>query len=571
MKDEKIFELLEEMTLEEKIGQLVQVTGETFLMKNVDIQTGPLKDLGISNETLYNVGSVLNITGIDKIEQIQDEYLSKNRLKIPLIFMADIINGYKTVLPIPLAQGCSWDINDIYNSTRLSTKESVNAGVDVNFSPMVDLVRDSRWGRVMEAIGGEDTYLAEVYGKTMVNAYQGKGEYKKEDLISCVKHFAAYGAVQGGRDYNTVDMSEREFREYYLPVYKSAIDANVEMVMTSFNIVNGIPVTVNKWLLQDILRKELGFKGIIISDYSAIEETIAHGVAKDKKEAAYKAIMAGVDIDMMSDVYANNLKELIEEGRVSKERLNESVLRVLKLKNKLGLFENPYSKINEMKTKKYIMSSEELENAKNLTANTLVLLKNKKNTLPLNKGSEKIALIGPYADNIAILGSWSMFSDKSKVRTLKEVFEQRRQNQNILYAKGSEILEEEEINKILLADGDELIHTQNEEERTKEYIKEAIEIAKKSEIIVLAMGEHYKQSGEACSRANIEISKIQLNLLNELSKLNKKIIAIIFSGRPLVLKSVEEKVDALLEVWFPGTCRCRGNSRCYFWRCKSFS
>ena len=224
-----------------------------------------------------------------------------------------------------------------------------------------------------------------------------------------------------------------------------------------------------------------------------------------------------------------------------------------------------------MKTKKYIMSSEELENAKNLTANTLVLLKNKKNTLPLNKGSEKIALIGPYADNIAILGSWSMFSDKSKVRTLKEVFEQRRQNQNILYAKGSEILEEEEINKILLADGDELIHTQNEEERTKEYIKEAIEIAKKSEIIVLAMGEHYKQSGEACSRANIEISKIQLNLLNELSKLNKKIIAIIFSGRPLVLKSVEEKVDALLEVWFPGTCRCRGNSRCYFWRCKSFS
>ena len=386
MKDEKIFELLKEMTLEEKIGQLVQVAGETFLMEDVDIQTGPLKNLGISNEMLYNVGSILNITGAEKIKKVQDEYLSKNRLKIPLLFMADIINGYKTILPIPLAQGCSWDTNNIYESTKISVKEAINAGVDVNFSPMVDLVRDSRWGRVMESIGGEDTYLAKVYGKTMVNAYQGNELYKKENIVSCVKHFAAYGAVQGGRDYNTVDMSEREFREYYLPAYKAAIDANVEMIMTSFNIVNGIPASVNKWLLKDILRKELGFKGIIISDYSSIEDTIAHGVSKNKKEAAYKAIMAGVDIDMMSDVYANNLKELIEEGSVPEEVLDESVLRVLRLKNKLGLFENPYGNIDKTKKGEGLITKESLESVKRLTADTFVLLKNKEHILPLNKG-----------------------------------------------------------------------------------------------------------------------------------------------------------------------------------------
>jgi len=571
VKEEKIYKLLKEMTLEEKIGQLIQVAGETFLMENVDIKTGPLKDLGISNEMLYNVGSILNITGVENIRQVQDEYLSKNRLKIPLLFMADVINGYKTVLPIPLAQGSSWDINNIYESTRLSAKEAASAGVDVNFSPMIDLVRDSRWGRVMESIGGEDTYLAEVYGKTMVNVYQGKELYKKENVVSCVKHFAAYGAVQGGRDYNTVDMSEREFRQYYLPAYKAAIDANAGMVMTSFNTVNGVPASVNKWLLQQVLRKELGFKGVIISDYSAIEEAIAHGVAKDKKEAAYKAIMAGVDIDMMSNVYANNLKELVEDKIVPEEVLNESVLRVLRLKNKLGLFENPYGNMDKKREDKFVISKENLESARKLTADTLVLLKNENNTLPLNKGKEKIALIGPYADNIGILGSWSMFSDKSKIKTLKEAFEQRVQKQNVLYAKGSEILEEEEINKILLADGCELIHIENEKERANKYIEEAIEVANKSDLIVLAIGEHYKQSGEACSRADIEISKIQQDLLNELSKLNKKIIVILFNGRPLVLKNITEKVDVLLEAWFPGTCRSRCNSRCYFWRYKSFS
>ena len=552
MKKEKLLELLNKMTLEEKIGQLVQVAGETFLMKKIDSATGPLKDLNLSNEMLYHVGSILNIVGSEKIKKIQDKYLSKNRLKIPLLFMADIINGYRTVFPIPIAQGCSWDERVIYDCTKISIEEAGVAGTNVNFSPMVDLVRDSRWGRVMESIGGEDPYLGEMYAKTMIEAYQGRDISKLGNSAACVKHFAAYGAVEAGRDYNTVDMSEREFRQYYLPAYKAAIDKGTEMIMTSFNTINGIPSSVNKWLLRDLLRKELGFKGIVISDYSAIEETINHGVSKDKKEAAYKAIMAGVDIDMMSNVYANHLKELVEEGKVPEKIVDESVLRVLTLKNKLGLFENPYGNANEEREKKVLKSKENLECARKLAAQTFVLLKNEQQVLPLKK-NKKIALIGPYADNVAILGSWYMFSDKSKIPTLKETFKNKIGDENVFYAKGSEILEENEINQILSADGGNVIHIENEKEKEKELLKEAIEVAKKADIIVLAIGEHYRQSGEACSRANIEISKIQQNLLDELAKLNKKIVTILFNGRPLVLKDISKKVDALLEVWFPGT------------------
>lgn len=416
---------------------------------------------------------------------------------------------------------------------------------------MVDLVRDSRWGRVMESIGGEDPYLGQVFAKAMVQANKEINGSENDGMISCVKHFAAYGAVEAGRDYNTVDMSEREFRQYYLPAYREAINTGSEMIMTSFNIINGIPATVNKWLLKDLLRNELEFKGIVISDYSAIEETIEHGVSKDKKDAAYRAITAGVDIDMMSDVYSNNLKQLVKEKKISEKIIDEAVFRILKLKNDLGLFENPYKNLDKEKERKTLLSKDNRKKARTLTAKTFVLLKNN-NILPLNK-QNKIALIGPYANNIAILGSWSMFSDKEKITTLKEAFEDRIGKENIVYAKGSEILEEKEINKILEADGGDVIHIENEKERLEEYINEAIKVAEQADIIVLGIGEHYRQSGEACSRANIEISDIQKRLLRELSKLKKKIVAILFNGRPIVLKGIEEYVDALLEVWFPGT------------------
>ena len=417
---------------------------------------------------------------------------------------------------------------------------------------MVDLVRDSRWGRVMESIGGEDPYLGQVFARAMIKAQKDIKTEKKKEMISCVKHFAAYGAVEAGRDYNTVDMSQREFRQYYLPAYKEAIDSGAEMIMTSFNIVNGIPATVNKWLLKDLLRNELGFKGIVISDYSAIEETIKHGVSEDKKDAAYKAITAGVDIDMMSNVYAGNLKQLVEEKLVSEELIDDAVLRVLRLKNSLGLFENPYKNIDNREENDLLSNKENLELARRLTTKTIVLLKNENNILPLNH-KQKIALIGPYADNIAILGSWSMFSDKSKITTLKEAFEAKIGKENVIYAKGSEILEEREINQILQSDGGTMIHTENEEEKLTQYLKEAKEAAKQADVIVLAIGEHYRQSGEACSRANIDISNIQKRLLNELAKLNKKIVAIMFNGRPIVLRDISEKVNGLLEAWFPGT------------------
>ncbi len=417
---------------------------------------------------------------------------------------------------------------------------------------MVDLVRDSRWGRVMESIGGEDPYLGQVFARAMIKAQKDIKTEKTKEMISCVKHFAAYGAVEAGRDYNTVDMSQREFRQYYLPAYKEAIDSGAEMIMTSFNIVNGIPATVNKWLLKDLLRNELGFKGIVISDYSAIEETIKHGVSEDKKDAAYKAITAGVDIDMMSNVYAGNLKQLVEEKLVSEELIDDAVLRVLRLKNSLGLFENPYKNIDNREENDLLSNKENLELARRLTTKTIVLLKNENNILPLNH-KQKIALIGPYADNIAILGSWSMFSDKSKITTLKEAFEAKIGKENVIYAKGSEILEEREINQILQSDGGTMIHTENEEEKLTQYLKEAKEAAKQADVIVLAIGEHYRQSGEACSRANIDISNIQKRLLNELAKLNKKIVAIMFNGRPIVLRDISEKVNGLLEAWFPGT------------------
>ena len=404
----------------------------------------------------------------------------------------------------------------------------------------------------MESIGGEDPYLGQVFARAMIKAQKDIKTEKTKEMISCVKHFAAYGAVEAGRDYNTVDMSQREFRQYYLPAYKEAIDSGAEMIMTSFNIVNGIPATVNKWLLKDLLRNELGFKGIVISDYSAIEETIKHGVSEDKKDAAYKAITAGVDIDMMSNVYAGNLKQLVEEKLVSEELIDDAVLRVLRLKNSLGLFENPYKNIDNREENELLSNKENLELARRLTTKTIVLLKNENNILPLNH-KQKIALIGPYADNIAILGSWSMFSDKSKITTLKEAFEAKIGKENVIYAKGSEILEEREINQILQSDGGTMIHTENEEEKLTQYLKEAKEAAKQADVIVLAIGEHYRQSGEACSRANIDISNIQKRLLNELAKLNKKIVAIMFNGRPIVLRDISEKVNGLLEAWFPGT------------------
>lgn len=552
MKYKEIIELLNKMTIEEKIGQMVQIGGDVFLSDDTNgMLTGPLRNLHLSKKMIYHVGSVLNIIGAEKVKKVQDEYLSKSRLKIPLLFMDDIINGYKIAFPIPIAQGCSWNTKAIQKMTEISSMESSIAGANVNFSPMVDLSRDARWGRVMESIGGEDPLLGEIYAKTVVKAYQGKNLSEIGKIASCVKHIAAYGAVEAGRDYNTVDMSEREFRQYYLPAYKAAIEAGAEMLMTSFNILNGIPSTVNQWLIQEVIRKELGFKGIIISDYGAIEETIAHGYSANEKEAAKNAINAGIDIDMMSGIYANYLKDLYLENQEIENKVNESVLRILTLKNKLGLFENPYGNTNEVKENTYLMNSKNLEKAKELTQETFVLLKNKNRVLPL-KTNKKIALIGPYIDNIGITGSWSMFSDRTKNGTILDIFKEKMANQ-VVYAKGCEILRQEEINKILSADGLPTVYIEEEIQKEQNMITSAMQTAKKADVIVLALGEHYRQTGEACSRSNISLPENQIQLINKLYTLSKPMVLILFNGRPVQLSTIEEKLDAILEVWFPGT------------------
>ena len=536
MKQEEILELLNKMTLDEKIGQMIQIKVNEARNENKDL--------------IYNVGSILNSVGAKNVKKIQSEYLSKNRLKIPLLFMADIINGYKTIFPSPLAQGCSWNIEVIRRIAEISRNESVFAGVNVNFSPMVDLVRDARWGRCFESVGGEDPFLAKIYAKIIVDEYQKKINDNKLMQASCVKHFAAYGAVEAGREYNTVDMSKRELMEYYMPGYKSAIDSGAQMVMTSFNIINGIPATVNNWLLKDTLRKKWKFDGVIITDYTSMLECINHGIAKDEEDVAKKAIDAGVDIEMISTCYIDSLKKLVKENKISMAQIDEAVLRILNLKNKLGLFENPYGFADENMEKKYVFSLKNLEQATKLTEETIVLLKNKNNILPLNS-NKRVALIGPYANNRAISSSWSIFAENENTKTLKEIFEKKLGKKNFEYSEGCKLLKKQELEQLLKVQPEEIRN--NMEQYEDGDIQGVIEVANKADIIILAIGEHYLQTGEGCSRSNIEISKIQQNLLDELYKLNKPIVAVLFNGRPLQLNNIENKLDAIIEAWLPGT------------------
>ena len=377
-----LMSLLNKMTLNEKIGQLQQLTGDFFNEIESEI-TGPVAESGLSLETIQLSGSVLGLSGASSIKKLQREYLEKSRLKIPLLFMADIIHGYRTIFPIPLAAACSWNPELVKESARIAAKESAIAGLHVTFSPMGDLVRDPRWGRVMESTG-EDPYLNQQYTKAAVEGYQG--EDVTEDvyrLAACVKHFAAYGAPEGGREYNTVNMSDRQLRESYLPSYIAAIQAGCKLVMTAFNTIDGIPATGNRYLMRDILRKEIDFRGVLISDWSAVKELINHGVATDEKEAAYLSITAGVDIEMMTFCYQNFLKELIEEQLVPIELVDEAVFRILKLKNDLGLFEHPFRGADEKLESEWIYTEEPLNVAQKLAEESIVLLKNEKKVLPL--------------------------------------------------------------------------------------------------------------------------------------------------------------------------------------------
>ncbi len=551
MQEEKLKELLDSLTLKEKIGQLIQLSGD-FYSEDEALKVGPAGKLGISPEMVDLSGSVLNVIGAEKTKQIQESYLKKSRHKIPLLFMADIIYGYKTVYPIPLGMGAAWDPGLVKESYEAISDEAKASGLHVTFSPMVDLVRDARWGRCLES-PGEDPVLNSRYAKAMVEGFQ-KNLSENEGIASCVKHFAAYGAAEAGREYNTVDMSERRLREEYLPSYKAAVDAGCEMVMTSFNTVDGIPATANQWLMDDVLRKEWGFDGVIITDYAAIAELIAHGVAADEKEASLLAMNAGVDIDMKTACYSEQLQPLVEEGKISEKKIDEAVWRILKLKNKLGLFENPFRGASPQKEAEEFSNPTHHALARKLTEESMVLLKNEDKILPLVPNDKKVALIGPYADSKSLIGLWAVHADESNNKTIQEVMAETLDKEHFRCAKGCDILED--LSPLgdfgfLFAGAPE----SDEEKRARLAAEhqEAMETADWADVIVLALGEHVLQSGEAGSRTNLRLPEHQQKLLEEMKSLGKPIVLLLVNGRPLVLSETEPFADAIVEMWFPGS------------------
>ncbi len=549
MKEEKLIELLKDMSLEEKVGQLVQIPGSFF--EEGFVVTGPENFIKYSEEDLKLAGSVLSVVGAEKIRGIQKRFVEKHPHHIPLMFMADIINGYRTIFPIPLGQGASFDPELSRRAAHIAALESAYAGLHLVFSPMTDLVRDARWGRVMESTG-EDPYLNSVFAKAMVEGYQGDADtkgrlplFEKGRLSACVKHFAAYGAAQSGRDYNTVELSERSLREDYLPSYKAAVDAGCWSVMTSFNVLNRIPSSGNTHLCREILRDEWGFDGVLISDWAAIAELVTHGVAENDKEAAYLAMKAGVDIDMCTRCYSENLAELVREGRIAENLLDEAVLRVLRLKNALGLFENPFKDLDEDMEKSYILCKENREASREAARESFVLLKNE-GLLPLADVG-KTAFIGPFTDSSLIFGTWSIFADEKDVVSIKKGIEGA--GYECSFAKGCVLSADYPLKGMHGAEFS--LHSDKEED--ERLLREAVELAKTKETVVLTLGELNAMSGEAASRARLDIPSFQLRLLREVAAVNKNIIVVLFTGRPLDLREISDIAGAVLVVWQPGS------------------
>ena len=548
MEKSELKKLLADMSLQEKVDQLVQLAG-IFYQENVEsILLGPAKEMGISQDDIRMAGSILGSYGADTLKKIQKEYMEKQPHHIPMLFMLDVIHGMKTVFPMPLAQGAAFDPEMSEKCAAAAALEAAVSGLHVTFSPMADLVRDARWGRVMES-NGEDPYLNSLLTAAQVKGFQGEdmGSYGK--VCSCVKHFAGYGAAEAGRDYNTAQVSERTFREFYLKAYQAGIDAGAGMVMTSFNTVNDIPASTNQWLMRDVLRGEMGFDGVLISDYAAILETVAHGYSEDEKHAAENGLKAGVDIDMMTNVYAANLADLVREGTVSEEMLDESVWRVLELKNKLGLFENPYKDADPEAEKKVILCQEHRALAREAAARSFVLLKND-GVLPVDPSAgQKVAFIGPYVNRKQIISSWSVAGDTDACVTIQEAAMELFDPSRTVYLQGSPVLDPDyEMEGFFDYQPEEF----NEEQR-REMLQQAAEAAEDADLVILAMGEHYLQSGEATSRSALDLPQVQMELLREVAKVNKNIAVVLFNGRPLDLREISQTAGAVLEVWLPGT------------------
>lgn len=535
--------LISKMTLDEKIGQL-------NLPSSGDFTTGQTQNSDIGKKIEQGlVGGLFNIKGVDKIRAVQKVAVEKSRLKIPMIFGMDVIHGYETSFPIPLGLASSWDMDLIQRSAQIAAQESTADGINWTFSPMVDVSRDPRWGRVSEG-SGEDPYLGSQIAKAMVYGYQGDDLSKKNTMLACVKHFALYGAAEAGRDYNTVDMSHLQMYNTYFPPYKAAVDAGAASVMASFNEVDGIPATGNKWLMTDVLRKQWNFKGFVVTDYTGINEMIEHGMG-DLQQVSALAMNAGVDMDMVGEGFLKTLKQSITEGKVSEQTVTEAARRILESKYDLGLFDDPYKYTDSKRAQKEVFSPKHLEAAKTISSQSMVLMKNDKQILPLKK-SGTVAVIGPLADNaVNMTGTWSVAAKHANsISVLRGLKETVGKDVNFIYAKGSNIYESEEMEKKATM----FDKTAGRDNRSADQIRtEALAIAKQADVIVLTIGESAEMSGESSSRTDIGIPETQKELLRELKKTGKPIVLVLFTGRPLVLTEESELADAILNVWFPGS------------------
>ncbi len=540
--DKFIDNLMSRMTLREKIGQLnLPVTG--------DIVTGQAKSSNVAEKIRKGeIGGLFNLKGVDRILDVQKVAMTQSRLKIPLLFGMDVIHGYETVFPIPLAISCSWDMQAVENSARIAAVEASADGICWTFSPMVDISRDPRWGRMSEG-NGEDPYLGSEIAKAMIKGYQGNDLTLSNTVMACVKHFALYGAAEGGRDYNTVDMSHWRMFNYYFPPYEAATKVGAGSFMTSFNVVDGIPATGNKWLLTDVLRKKWNWNGFVVTDYTAIQEMTDHGLG-DLQTVSALALNAGTDMDMVADGFIGTLEKSIREGRVTEEAVNQACRRILEAKYKLGLFDDPYRYLNPKRAKTEIFTSEHRAAARQLATKSFVLLKNDNNLLPLQKKG-KIALIGPLGNTRANMpGTWSVAAAFDKYKSLFEAMKDKvGKDAVIAYAKGSNVVRDAKMEANGSMFGREIRDNRSDEEM----LNEALLIASNADIIVAAVGETSEMSGESSSRSDLSIPDVQKTLLEKLKNTGKPVVIVNFSGRATVMNWESENFSSILNVWFGGS------------------
>lgn len=541
--DNFIAELMSKMTLEEKIGQLNLVTaGEatTGSVVSTDVE---------SNIRAGNIGGIFSMSSPAKIRKAQEIAINQSRLKIPIIFGMDVIHGYRTVFPIPLGLAATWDMPLIRQTARISAIEASADGINWTFSPMVDISRDARWGRISEG-SGEDTYLTSQIAKEMVIGYQGDDLSKYNTLMACVKHFALYGASEAGRDYNATDMSLHRMYNEYLPPYKAALDAGAQSIMTSFNDINGVPATANKWLLTDLLRNQWKFKGLVVTDYTAVNELIDHGLG-DLQQVTALSLNAGVDMDMVGEGFLTTLKKSLQEGKVKQEDIDRACRLVLEAKYKLGLFEDPYRYCNEERAKTEILKPEHLKLAREAAGKSFVLLKNDQQTLPLKKQGT-VAIIGPLANSGANMpGTWSVSADLGKTQSLVEGMREVLGNKvKIVTHLGANLTDDSKLQERSTMFGREI---PRDERPSEEIIAEALSISKGADVIIAALGESSEMSGESSSRTNLDIPASQKRLLEALLQTGKPVVLVLFAGRPMTLTWEDKHVPAILNVWFGGT------------------